>query len=765
MPSILPRARAVSRAARVSLALVGAGALLAACDGVGNTVTAADGVSTPISQIIVQPKADTLVVRDSIQNTDAVQLRASVIGFSGTVLTTPTVRWSSANPAIATVDSLGVVRPVAVGTTTITARSGGKDDQATIVVRGAVSRVALTSTVRTAAGLPVGIDTLFVTDSIRVTDRRQLRAVSIGANGDTLTGARYTWTSSNPAVATVDSTGLVQARGIGTTTITVVNPTSGARDTHTVVVSSVIRQIQLGALPTRVVVGDTARLTATAVGFDGRPIANVPFVFRSTNTAVARVDSTTGLITFVGPGTASFTASAYFVSASTAAAAAVTTVPFTYQSITAGWDHSCAIAQLGRLDCWGRGNEGQLGVASDSVCADSDIGQTINPSDTTGGLQSGFRGCVIRPKTVPTSLAFVAVAAGDSTTCGIANTGRGYCWGSGSLGKLGNGRTSGSPSPTLVTSGVTFALSSRRVVSQFQYLTYGGTISVGGNHACGISVVQLAYCWGDDSFAQLGDSTFYAFSNRQNLASSTPIPVDTLNGLRYGYISAGFRHTCALTTAGAAYCWGYNVAGETGTGAAGATPLVRTPRLVVGAPAMTTISAGSISDPATGATIAASHTCGVSTGGAVYCWGDNTFGQLGTGAGGAASAVLVAGGGYVDVSAGGGFTCAVRTDGGIDCWGRNDVGQIGNGPPGVTAWPPVVPTPTRVANAVVADANGLGQTVTPFYVAVAAGRRHACGLANDGWVYCWGSNVLGALGDQLQAIVQRRPIRVYRVTP
>ncbi|MFC5179367.1 hypothetical protein [Nocardioides taihuensis] len=128
------------------------------------------------------------------------------------------------------------------------------------------------------------------------------------------------------------------------------------------------------------------------------------------------------------------------------------------------------------------------------------------------------------------------------------------------------------------------------------------------------------------------------------------------------------------------------------------------------------------------------HVCSLSTGGAVWCWGDNTFGQLGTG-----SDVenewrpgLVPGlSGVTALAAGAHHTCAVfGVDGEVACWGRNDSGQLGNGSTKQSSLPVVAEGVT-------------GATM------VAAGRAHTCvvtGAEPDQEVWCWGANGFGQLG-------------------
>ena len=126
------------------------------------------------------------------------------------------------------------------------------------------------------------------------------------------------------------------------------------------------------------------------------------------------------------------------------------------------------------------------------------------------------------------------------------------------------------------------------------------------------------------------------------------------------------------------------------------------------------------------------HTCGLTVGGAAYCWGNDFYGQLGDGTTDRqASPVPVIGGltfAVVSVSAGGWDTCGVTPSGAAYCWGGNDHGQLGDGTMNQRTSPvPVV--------------GGL------TFATITAGGQHTCGVTTIGVAYCWGWNGLGQLGD------------------
>ncbi len=234
------------------------------------------------------------------------------------------------------------------------------------------------------------------------------------------------------------------------------------------------------------------------------------------------------------------------------------------------------------------------------------------------------------------------------------------------------------------------------------------SVAASGNSTCGIATGGLAYCWGNNSLGQLGNGA----------TTNTSIPIKVIGGLTFGSISVGSLNgfACGLTTAGAAYCWGYNDYGQLGSGNfANST----SPVAVVGNLTFTALSVGD-----------GGQACGIVTGGAAYCWGFNGNGQLGSASAFTSTPVPVSGGlSFTSISAGqNGQTCALTAAGAAYCWGNNAFGALGNGT-------------TVSTNTPVAVSGGL------TFKSISAGYSSACALTASGTAYCWGQNTYGELGN------------------
>jgi len=337
-------------------------------------------------------------------------------------------------------------------------------------------------------------------------------------------------------------------------------------------------------------------------------------------------------------------------------------------AIVAGYAYTCGLTTGGGVKCWGQNDYGQLG--------DGTTTQRLAPVNVSG-LASGVS----------------AIAAGRGHTCALTAGGGVKCWGFNGNGQLGDGTTTNRTTPVNV-SGLASGVSA---------------IAGGWQHTCALTAGGGVKCWGDNYSGQLGDGTY----------TERHTPVD-VSGLASGVsaIAAGYYHTCALTAGGGVKCWGYNYYGQLGDGT---TTERLTPVDVSGlASGVSAIAGGKY------------HTCALTAGGGVKCWGWNGSGQLGDGTTTERLTPVDVSGlasGASAIAAGWGHTCALTAGGGVKCWGWNYSGQLGDG--------------TTTDRLTPVDVSLLASGVS----AIAAGGYHTCARTAGGGVKCWGWNGYGQLGD------------------
>ncbi len=269
---------------------VSAGGLLTAVQNGNATVTATSGgasgtVNVTVLQrparIDVTPSGDTLFAV-----ADTVQLAAASFDANDNPMPDAEIAWSSGDDAVATVDSDGLVTATGNGDTNITATVGSATGSANVTVSQII--VGMNMTPRSAALFAIGDTVRFV-------------ASGVDANGYAAPGIVFTWSSSNVAVATVDSTGLVTAVSTGGTAVAAVS--EEYQDTVGVAVTQLASEVRVTpAVDTLTSVGDTIRLSVLAVDRNGNEVTDTDYIWSNPHPAVVTVD-VNGLVTATGPGT------------------------------------------------------------------------------------------------------------------------------------------------------------------------------------------------------------------------------------------------------------------------------------------------------------------------------------------------------------------------------------------------------------------------------------------------------------------------------
>ncbi len=322
--------------------------------------------------------------------------------------------------------------------------------------------------------------------------------------------------------------------------------------------------------------------------------------------------------------------------------------------VRAGGEHTCALTLDGSVYCWGRGDEGQIGLdplpsrcngntvfcqkwparldlpmaravglGAAHTCAATDTQTFCWGRNATGQYGNGSVVAATKPLAIAERAGATALDGGDGHGCSLASAAI-ACSGANAQGQVGNLSVVQQPTAVTVKTGVTAfalgtttscAIDAARQLSCWgrnMYRTIDPTnttiktaptlvpgisavesVAVGADHICAVTA-GTAKCWGLNTSGQIGNGQI----NNQN----EPQPITTVAGVgEAAEVAANGDHTCVRTTAGEVYCFGKGYS---------ATPT----RILDGA---TRITAGG------------AHDCAVVEGGTVRCWGAQRYGQLG----------------------------------------------------------------------------------------------------------------------------------------
>jgi alpha-tubulin suppressor-like RCC1 family protein len=338
------------------------------------------------------------------------------------------------------------------------------------------------------------------------------------------------------------------------------------------------------------------------------------------------------------------------------------------------------------------------------------------------------------------------VGAGLFFSCALKADGSAECWGYGQNGTIGNGSTADAAKPTAVSN-----------------LSAALTLTVQGYNACVLAADRTVECWGNDFNGELGDNGALGHSaipvrvgsvsdcvqvstgGDQECALHANTTVECWGGL--GVLTEDFRpapipglagvvkmapttsdHRCVVMDDGTVRCWGLDSSGQLGDGRSGQSAKSDTPVTVQGIAGATDVA------------VSYGNTCALLANHTVWCWGDNSRGQLGDGTT-MPSLVPVQVSGLVNVvqlSTSDYYACATKSDGTAWCWGDNSFGSLGDG----------TTTNSNMPVQVSGISNVLG---------VACGDEHACAQLADDSVWCWGGNNDYGLGSMTTTTCPRGP--------
>lgn len=336
---------------------------------------------------------------------------------------------------------------------------------------------------------------------------------------------------------------------------------------------------------------------------------------------------------------------------------------------------------------------------------------TVSPAGVVAGVSAGD--ATIRASAQgKTGTAVVAVRelrwselpSQNFSSCGLTTGAELYCWGDAGSGVGGPASTTDHET---CPNGFWCYSTPRRLVQPLAL----GRLAVGRNHVCGLTTDGAAWCWGNNDVGQLGA----AASDTCTIAGASLPCSRTLVAVTGGktFVSlVANRHTCGLTAAGEAWCWGQNDHGQLGS-SLGAL-FSATPVRAGGALLFSRLATGYL------------HTCGIALDGVTYCWG-NPPGLGSTRFDGPTATVVGGGHLFTAITAGDAYSCALTAAGAAYCWGTNLEGELGNGTFAGTE------TPVAVSGGHV-------------FSQISAGHFYTCGLDTTGKAWCWGLNFFASLG-------------------
>lgn len=284
----------------------------------------------------------------------------------------------------------------------------------------------------------------------------------------------------------------------------------------------------------------------------------------------------------------------------------------TWNRVSSGNNHTCAIKGDGSLWCWGEGyaiGDGTGNMSLAPVEVDSGVWTYLDATGYhscgiksdgsawcwgSGGIALGDNGVGdgLTPVEVQGGSTWKSIAVGDGATCGIKTDNTLWCWGSNSLGQLGDGTNNDSSVPVEVSGG-----------GQWSHISMGTNVSGPGGGSCGIKTNGTMWCWGGNGGGMQGNGTY----------TDSTVPVEVSGGSSWKYAETTEAGTCGIKSDDSLWCWGSG--NDLGLGDLTTTAV---PMEIKGRGSWKNVGRGSV------------FTCAISNGkGELFCWGDNGGNQAG----------------------------------------------------------------------------------------------------------------------------------------
>jgi len=684
---------------------------------------------------------------------ETAQLGLEVRDAHDRVVTTPHIDWRSTNSAV-DVDAFGRVTAQRVGGAEIIANVG--DPEFTTTEYRNVVNVG---------GLNVTRQGVWPA-RLTVTDTSNAFRVSVtDAQGQPIANPNVVWSSTNPAMLTVDAaTGRVIAFNEGGAEVvaSVGVPGFPPTELHQPVAVVPLRVVPVQKWPDTLTVTDTSSGFGVVVLDANNNPRSVPVRWSSTNTFAFTADAATGRAIALNQGggqmVASIGAAPFQVSE---LRASVAVLPLQIVELPSAWPSYVNLTNDTTVRVVVRDAFGKVrsGVTLEWRSTNTSV-FGVSPTGTVTPRRVGEAELVVTAGAAPFQVAehraalqvhlkWRSINGGWTHTCGLSVTEpAGYCWGSNRFGELGTGSPLGSVSllPRAIAS-----------VLQFEELEAGGdSLRIAGAfgphgpeaHSCG-RLGNTVQCWGAAFSSQIGDGVEacqVAFGTVTSCTRTQPVTIidnaqfGTTTNANVFRVTAGGRSSCAVLRIGIVgdpylTCWGLQEARS----GPGFPPPPQLPGFGV-APAASGFFAPPAGNAATMVIAGGAHVCRATEligFNGIICFGNNDFGQ----AGGTDAHILDIQGHAVFIpqladpafaSAGSRHSCVI--DFGVLCWGSNFHGQLG------------APTPVDPACGADFCSRALAVSLPEGAIAVSAGGEHTCVIGTSGNAYCWGSNQFGQLG-------------------